>query len=60
VIENEDHKLTAGVQHRDNVVHCWEPKLIDISRKRFEAHPGAKPVCNPGKLKFSMLTDRKP
>jgi hypothetical protein len=41
------------VQHGDNIVHCREPKIIDVSRERFEAHPSAKPVCNPSNMKLS-------
>ena len=59
MIENEDHELTSGVQHCDNIIHCGEPKVIHISRERFEAHPRAKPVCNPGNVKISMLSDWK-
>ena len=59
MIENEDHEITAGVQHRDNVVHCWEPEIVDVSRKRFEAHPSAKPICNPGNVKLGTFSDRK-
>jgi hypothetical protein len=53
---DEDDKFTIGVQPRDNNVYCGEPKIVDISRKRFEAHPSAKPVCNPGNTKLSMLS----
>ena len=59
MIENKDHELTAGVQHSDNIVHCGEPKVVHISRERFEIHPCAKPVRNPGNVKLSMRSDGK-
>jgi len=60
VIKDEDHQVAARVQHRDDIVHRGEPKIVDISRELFEAHSSTKPVCNPGNVKLIMRFDRKP
>ncbi len=54
MIENEDHEITVWVQHTDNIVHCGEPEIVDVSRERFEAHLSAKPIGDPGNVKLSI------